>query len=1299
MSSEKQVSEPTDQFFKFTTNRPVAILMVVLAFCVFGWISYQQLPINLMPDISYPSLTVRTEYAGTAPEEIETTISRPVEQALGVVNNLVGISSISKAGQSDVKLEFSWDTDMGDASSDVREKLDQVFLPQEVKRPIILRFDPTLDPIMRFGLYGEESLIYLRYLGEEEIKRALETVPGVAAVKVKGGLEEEIQVSLNEQQLTLIGIDIQQVRDRLTQENVNLAGGNLKEGQTEYLVRTMNEFKSIQEIREVVIGNWNGKEIKIKDVATVSRSFKERELITRLNNVESVEIEIYKEADANIVGVAQNVRDRVFGSAEQLAFIKNMEKMKKEKAKKARETNGKSKEKKPDHKKSKNKKKKGRGGHGGPGREAMKLKQMTNFISYTLPKSVKIDLLSDQSVFIKNSVDEVKNTAVIGGILAVIVLFIFLRNLTATLIVGISIPISIIATFAPMKIFDVSLNIMSLGGLALGIGMLVDNSIVVLESIARCRDEGDDLISATTRGVSEVGGAVFTSTLTTVAVFFPIVFVEGIAGQIFGSMALTVVFSLIASLAVALFLIPMLSSRQTSTFIRGVQVDKFFEGHIFSFSTSAKVDELFSPANNETIIAKIVTGAKLTLFTVGLFFLKGLEAISAFLVFFVKHIVMLGAIILSPFFGLARIIGRSNFKITEWIKQTAAQPDVGIIKYIQSIWPTYLVTTSETNLIEDFRAIKEQYQGRTIHRNILTTLIAVIKTPVFLIRFIFQFILEIVFRLIHSLVTIIFLFIKTFILILRLILTVPSGFVLWAFNWGYSRVEAIYPVVLQRALNNRGLTLGSVSLLFLFTILVIAPRLGSELIPEVHQGEFNVEITMPVGTPVEKTDADVAVIQGFIQGQKGIARLATVSGTDKTANSNSEEGEHTAKITVKLESGGNIVKAEERIIKKIRDELKNYPGITWKISRPVLFSFKTPIEVEINGYSLSKLQQYSRELEKRMASIPGVIDIKSNMQRGSPEVQIIYNRILLAKYNLNVGDVAAVVRNKIRGDVATEFKEQDRKIDILVRLREQDRESIADLKRIIVNPHGVRPIPLAAVAEITVIEGPSEIRRVDQQRTAVVTANIGSRSLSEISEDIYDTLLDMNLPEDFSFRLAGQNKEMEISLNSLKLALALAIFLVYIVMASQFESIIHPFIIIFTIPLALIGVIWWFYVFSIPISIVVFLGMIMLAGIVVNNAIVLVDYINKLRERGIDKMEAIIQAGKVRLRPIMMTTSTTVLGLLPMALGLGDGAEIRTPMAMTVIVGLLSATVLTLIIIPTVYSLAVGNKEDVERGA
>ncbi|HES59946.1 MAG TPA: efflux RND transporter permease subunit, partial [Caldithrix sp.] len=578
------IKTPRSTFFKFTTERPVAILMVVIGVSVFGFLSYKQLPLNLMPDMTYPSLTVRTEYEGTAPEEIETTISRPVEQELGVVNNLVSISSISKAEQSDVILEFTWNTDMDKATSDVREKLDQVFLPEDADRPLILRYDPSLDPIMRLGLYGDASLTYLRYLADEEIKRNLETVEGVAAVKVKGGLEEEIRVELNEQKLTLINMDIQLVRDRLAQENINLAGGNLKEGQTEYLVRTLNEFKSVKEIQEVVIGRFNNVDIKVKDVGRVYRTGKEREIITRIEGRESVEIEIFKEADANIVAVAERVNHRLYGTPEQIAFVEQLKK-EEDQPKEAKDKKADKKEAAPSQR--------------GPGgsRPGMELQQMTNFLTYSLPQGIQIETLSDQSIFIQNSVDEVISTAKWGGILAIIVLFIFLRKLAPTLIIGLAIPISIVVTFAPMKIFDVSLNIMSLGGLALGIGMLVDNSIVVLESIARCRDEGDDMITATIRGVGEVGGAVMASTLTTIAVFFPIVFVEGVAGQIFGDLALAVVFSLLASLAVALFLIPMLSSRRIEAFSQGADIQAIPKKYILDFEIKEKVDELFKEDN------------------------------------------------------------------------------------------------------------------------------------------------------------------------------------------------------------------------------------------------------------------------------------------------------------------------------------------------------------------------------------------------------------------------------------------------------------------------------------------------------------------------------------------------------------------------------------------------------------------------------------------------------------------------------------------------------------------------------
>jgi len=1270
-SSQIKKQPRRGDFFRFTTERPVAILMVVIGICVFGWISYEQLPLNLMPDITYPSLTVRTEYPGTAPEEIETTISRPVEQGLGVVNNLVSISSISKADMSDVKLEFTWDTNMDNATADVREKLDQVFLPEEAERPLILRYDPSLEPIMRLGLYGDISLFYLRYLGDEELKRILETVEGVAAVKVKGGLEEEIRVELNEQQMTLIGINIQQVKNRLAQENINLAGGNLKEGQTEYLVRTLNEFKSVEEISNVVIGNWNGKEIKIRDVGSVKRTNKEREIISRINGKESVELEIYKEADANVVAVAKRVKDRVFGTAEQQAFVRNLKKQK-------------PKEKKEEPSEAKDQKKQPEGGGGRDGESQKRM--LTNFIQYNLPQGVNIDLLSDRSVFIENSVNEVKSTAVIGGILAVLVLFIFLRNLTATIIIGISIPISVIATFAPMKIFSVSLNIMSLGGLALGIGMLVDNSIVVLESIARCREEGDNLIDATVRGVGEVGGAVFASTLTTVAVFFPIVFVEGVAGQIFGDMALAVVFSLLASLAVALFVIPMLSSRETSKFTAGVQMGDLLKNHVFIYSTETEINALLSENLEKSFVQKLVSGVILFFKTGGAIFWKLIKGFAALIITIFKFLILPFLFVLSLLFAIARKIRLIKFSYTDRAVAFARNPDFFRVKYIKEIWPTYLINNSLPDFIQDLNRVRLRIEAERWKGKIIEWLLFPLTFLFYFFKLFFQFVLEIAFRFWHFLLTAFAVVIKGIFLEFRLLFYFPARIVIIGFNRSYNALSNGYPRVLKYSLEHRSAVLGSMAVLFLLSIFAVAPRLGSELIPEVHQGEFNVEVLFPVGTPVEKTDERALQIQDRISGYKGIEKIAAVSGTDKTSTQTSEEGEHTAKLTVSMQRASSLVVEEEKLINQIRNQMTNFSGIEWKISRPVLFSFKTPIELEIQGYNLQKLSDIAENVVENLHDIPGLYDIESNIQRGNPEVQIIYNRPLLARYGLNISDVAAIVRNKVRGDVATEFKEQDRKIDILVRLREQDKESIQDLRRLIINPGSDRPLPLEAVADIQINEGPAEIRRVEQERTALITANIGGRDLSSVSEDIYLRLRSMDIPSDFTYRLTGQNKEMETSLGSLKLALALAIFLVYIVMASQFESLLHPFVIIFTIPLALIGVFFFLYVLSIPLSIVVFLGIIMLAGIVVNNAIVLVDYINQLRARGMEKAAAIVEAGKVRLRPILMTTATTVLGLAPMALGLGDGAEIRTPMAITVIVGLITSTILTLIVIPTVYS-------------
>lgn len=1166
-------STAKESFFRFTTTRPVAITMIVLGIMVFGLLSYNQLSLNLMPDITYPSITVRTEFAGAAPEEVETAISRPIEEQLGVVTRLVSISSISKAGQSDVILEFDWDTDMNEAIGEVREKLDLVFLPEGAEKPIILKYDPSLDPIIRLGLTGGPDLFFDRYVAEEQIKRALETVKGVAAVKVKGGYEEEIRVELDEQKISIMGLNIQQIRQRLAQENVNLAGGELKEGQTEYIVRTLNEFKTIPEISEINVGFQNGREVRLRDIGRVYRTFKERQLITRLNYRESVELEIYKEADANIVEVARSVRNKVFGTPAQQAFVRQLkQRQEQERQAQLARTDTTKTEKPKDEKTSKP--------GPGQGRQAfqqeMLLRAMTDFIAYGLPRGMNIELLTDQSVFIENSLNEVKNTAIMGGILAVIVLFLFLNHVPTTIIVGLSIPLSIIATFASMNLFNVSLNIMSLGGLALGIGMLVDNSIVVTESIFRCREEGDGFVESVVRGTSEVGAAVTASTLTTIAVFFPMVFVKGVAGQIFGDLALTVVFSLLASLGVALFFIPMLASRQFKMDFRKTAQD--------------------SPKK-----------------------------------FFFKF---------------------AGFK---------------------DFW-------------NSLKAFGKRFSAASLLKKIFLSVLA----PAWALWILARLLLQLIFELLGKLATLLLIILGAGLrlggLLWKHALSKIARFFVKLFDRGYAKVRDAYPLAIAWALGNKKAVLLLSVLPLLFSLFILLPRLGQELIPEVAQGEFNVELTLPIGTPVETTAEVITPIEQLILDEPEVEKISTVAGVDLTKISDTESGEHTAKITVTLKPSRNPAETEQRVLGSIREKLRNFSGITYKISRPVLFSFKTPIEVEIKGYNLATLTALSRQAVQAISEIPGLTDVKSNLQRGSPEVQISYDRSKLAFYGLNILDVANIVRNKVLGEVATQFKREDRRIDIRVKVREEDKSTIERLRRLNVNPGGAIPIPLESVATIEIKEGPSEIRRIGQQRSAVILANISGRSLSEASAEVYQALQNLDMPADFTFEITGQNKEMEVSLNSLRLALLLAIFLVYIVMASQFESFLHPFVILFTIPFALIGVILTLWALGISMNIMVFLGLIILAGIVVNNAIVLVDYINQLRRRGISKYEAIKQAGQARLRPILMTTTTTVLGLLPMALGLGEGAEIRTPMAITVIAGLVSSTFLTLVVIPTVYA-------------
>ena len=1120
--------------YRFTTTRPVAVLMVFLAVIVFGWFSARLLPLNLMPDISYPRLTVRTEYPGAAPAEVENNVSRPMEEILGVVTGLTKISSASRGGYSDVVLEFAWDTDMDEANQDVLEKLDAIkpVLPTEVKQPLILRYDPTLDPVLTLSLSGEgeafvgiPGLKYLRRIADRDVRRLLEPIEGVAAVKIKGGLEEEIQVRLIEDQLRRTNISVQTVINRLQAENINLAGGSMRDGRTRYLVRTVNEFRDLDDIRGLVIVSKDGRDIKLRDLAEVDSGFKDRDVITRVNGREAVEIEVYKEADANIVDMAKRVTDAT------LAAVK-------------------------------------------PRLEA--------------EYGASIDLLTDRSLFIESSVAEVRDTGILGGWLAIIILFLFLRDVKSTLIVAAAIPISVLVTFAPLNLAGVSLNIMSLGGLALGIGMLVDNSIVVLESIHRCKEEGDDYITATVRGTSEVGSAVISSTLTTVAVFFPMVFVEGIAGQMFGDLGLTVVFSLLASLAVALFLIPMLASR--------------------SWIGGGKLGD--GPA---------------------------------------------------PQVRLMRALGRN---LIEWGS-------------FSELWASL--------------------------RRPSWWWLTVLPLPYLLLRFALHFIFDLIGKVLATLIIVVAAVAVQLTYIVGWVLGKLLWPVLWLFDAFMRVLESGYPHLIRWSLRNRILVYSAVIAAGAATVWA-APQLDSELIPELHQGEFTVELSLPVGTPLQTTnEVMVPVEQELLKFVPRLRNLITTIGSERDSAESGERGEHTTRLRVALTSQKTRATgddkaigapaaptdpntAEREALAAVRPLVERLPDAIVNVARPALFSFTKPIEIEVRGYELAELGAATSAVREALSAIPGLRDVRASILPGSPEVQIVYNRDALARQNLDIRTVAELVRNKVQGFEATKYNRKDRKIPVRVRLQNIETADVEELRGLVVNPGQTRPVPLSAVAELTLGRGPNEIRRIGQQRVGLVTANLEGAGLGSVVAQIDTELAALDLPPSVALAVTGQSAEWETSSRSLYLALGLSIFLVYVIMASQFESLVYPLIILVTIPLAAVGVVWTLLLLDMPISVLVFLGGILLAGIVVNNAIVLVDYAGQLKARGMNTEDALALAGQVRLRPILMTTLTTVLGLIPMALGLGDGAELRTPMAITVIAGLSFSTLLTLVVIPTIYA-------------
>ncbi len=1067
---------------RFAVNRPVTVLMATLAVSTFGLLAVQNLPVDLLPDLSYPTLTVQTEYPDAAPETVEQFVTRPIEEAVGVIPGVREMRSQSRSGLSEVVLEFEWGESMDTAGLDVRERLGLVELPREAEIPRVLRFDPSLEPIMRLGFTGDRDLDELRQLADRWLKPRLEAVVGVAAAKVRGGLDAEIVIEADEDRLAALGLTLSDVERALREENVNQPGGTLRDFNAIYLVRTMHEFEDLDQIRRTVVRETPTGRVRVEDVATVIRGHRDRDEITRVGGREVVEIDLHRQGLSNTVAVARAVE-------EALAELRR-----------------------------------------------------------AMPPDLRIEVLTDLSAYITAAIHMVWSAAWIGGLLAVLVLYFFLRDPRATAIIALTIPVSVVATFLFMERAGVTLNIMSLGGLALGIGMLVDNSIVVLEAIDRRRSDGLERARAAIQGAAEVSGAVTAATLTTVAVFFPIVFVQGVAGQLFRDQAVTVCLSLTTSLVVSLTLIPALSG------------------------FTARV---------------------------------GFES-------------------------AARFAGRRR-------------PDGNRLPF------TFRFGDLELEPI-----------GNGVSRS--SRIITVLAFP---IRFI------------------------------ALLLSLVIGGIWWAFSWAFhvaaaplaralDAVGRSYPGALTRALQRRWLVLAVAIVLFAASVVLI-PRLGTDLVPNLAQGEFAFQLRLPEGSTLEATAETVDRMEDMLIDDPAFVSIFSMVGSlPSSASGRRTLGENLAQINFRMAAHTDS-DDEAAAVARVRRTIARFPRAEGELVRPAVLSVRAPIAVQVFSDDLGELDRATNQIRQALEGLAEVRDVATTSEPGNPEILVELDRERAAALGVSAEDVGAALRTKIRGDVVGEFREGEERIDIRLRAGERFRSLASGVQALRIILPGGTTVPVSAVARVVNERGPAAIYRLSGARVAEITALPTTRDLGAALTAVDAAVSRLVLPPGARLEIAGQQEEMEVSFNSLWLALALATFLVYVVMASQFESLLHPLVILMAVPLGVVGVVAALFVTGNSVSVLALIGAIMLAGIVVNNAIVLVDAVNRRRREGHEIDDALVGAGRERLRPILMTTATTVLALLPMALGLGAGDELRAPLAVTVIGGLTVATLLTLLVIPCMY--------------
>ncbi len=1010
-------------------HRPILTAIFFLAIIILGIVSFLRLSVDLMPEVTYPVISVGASYGNVGPQEMEELVTRPLEESLAAVQGVEQIESTSSEGRSNVRVSFIWGTDLDVAANDIRDRVDRVLgrLPEDMDRPTIRKFDISAFPILTLGISSNMNPRDLRQLVEDQVKYRIERVAGVAAIDIRGGLYREIHVDLKAEKLKSLGLSPDMVIGAMNNENRNIPAGIYKRGNLEVLARTQGEFLSLDEIRNTVITLREGIPIQVRDVAEVVDSWQEIRQFTRIDGEAGLQISVNKQSGANTVNVAKAVLEEI------------------------------------------------------------------ERINRDFPQ-IKILPIMDTSKYIQQSINNVGSSLLIGGLLAVVILFLFLRNISSTAIIATAIPVSVIATFGLMYFTGFTLNMMTFGALALGIGMLVDCSIVVLENIYRHREEGEAPVQSALDGSGEVWSAILASTLTTIVVFFPVVFIRGMSGIMFKQMAMVVSFSLICSLVVAITLIPMLSSR----------------------------------------------------------FLK-------------------------------------------------FQPSA-------------------------------HYRGE---------------------------------NLLHRLYA--------------------------ASEAGFKKTDQQYGRMLDWALMHKKIILIVTASLFAISVLLVR-YIGVELMPAADEGEVRVSLEMAVGTKLDITNQTALAVERIIrQSVPEIVSMITRVGGGGFQSS----GTYTAEVRVSLVPQKNRKRSSEQVANDLRRLLSGLPGVTIRTrAGQGLFilrmgtSSSDNISVEVRGYNLETAQRLALQVDQIVRRVPGITDTQISRKEGSPEQVIRVDRQKAADLGLSVSRIGDALETAIGGTQASYYREGGKQYRILVRLSEEDRKDLEDLLDLtIVNNRG-EPVILRNVVEAIPQEGPVSIERKDQERIITVSGNFTGRDMGSIISDIRKGLRSLPVPKDFAILFGGDYEEQQKAFRELMFGFILALLLVYMVMAGQFESFRDPFVVLFSIPMALIGVVMTMILTGTIFSMQAFIGCIMLAGIVVNNAILLVDCTNQLRQK--DHMplnEAVRVAGSRRLRPILMTTLTTVLGLLPLSLGLGEGGEAQAPLARVVIGGLTSSTLITLILIPVVYSI------------